>query len=130
MITWTSQLETGTAFVDADHKQLIAQLNALHDALQRGEGKDRLVEMIVFLNRYAREHFAREEEHMQQVGCAAYADNCRAHDAFVVKLERWITQLKTAGSSTTLLLEVHREACAWIQGHIVGIDCKLRGCRS
>jgi hemerythrin len=128
MITWSDKLETGHAMVDNDHKQLIGQLNTLSDSLRKGEGNDRLIEMIVFLNHYAREHFAREEEHMQRVGCPAYAENCRAHDQFVAKLEAWITRLKSAGASTTLLLEVHREACAWIQNHIVGVDCKLRGC--
>jgi hemerythrin len=86
------------------------------------------VEMIVFLNRYAREHFAREEAHMQTVRCPAYDENCRAHDQFVNTLEGWIDRLRAAGASTSLLLEVHKEACAWIQSHILGVDCKLRGC--
>lgn len=130
MITWSDKLETGHAIVDNDHKQLVTQLNALSDSLKSGVGSERLVEMIVFLNHYAREHFAREEAHMQRVGCPAYTDNCRAHDQFVSKLEAWIARLKSAGASTSLVLEVHREACAWIQNHIVGVDCKLRGCRA
>ncbi|HVU34387.1 MAG TPA: hemerythrin family protein [Opitutaceae bacterium] len=129
MITWSPSLATGHPVVDNDHKQLIAQLNALSDALHRGEGKEQITGMIVFLSSYAREHFAREEAHMQKVGCPAHAENCRAHDQFVAKLEAWIARLRAAGSSTSLVLEVHREASAWIQSHIVGVDCKLRGCR-
>ncbi len=128
MIAWSPALETGHPIVDNDHKQLIAQLNALSDALHQGAGKESLVEMIVFLNRYARDHFAREEAHMQRIGCPAYQENCRSHDQFVAKLEGWVARLNSGGASTSLVLEVYREASGWIQSHIVGVDCKLRGC--
>lgn len=130
MISWNTSLETGHAMVDNDHKQLIAQLNALSDALHRGEGRDQITGMIVFLNSYAREHFAREEAHMQRVGCSAFEENRRAHGQFVAKLDGWVEKLRAAGASTSLVLEVHREASAWIRNHIIGCDCKLRGCRA
>lgn len=130
MINWSPALETGHAFVDNDHKNLISQLNALSEAMHRGEAKERINDMILFLSKYARDHFAREEAHMQRIGCPAYAENCRAHDQFVAKLETWIAKMQQAGASTSLVLDVHREASAWIQSHIVGIDCKLRGCRA
>ncbi|HVU25463.1 MAG TPA: hemerythrin family protein [Opitutus sp.] len=130
MISWTPALETGHPVVDQDHKQLVAQLNALSDALAQGEGKERIVQMITFLGSYAHDHFAREETHMQRVGCPAYAENCRAHAQFEARLGEWLKRLATAGASTSLVLDVHREASAWIKAHIVGIDCKLRGCRA
>jgi hemerythrin len=130
MITWGPKFETGHAIVDNDHKSLVAQLNALSEALHRGEGKDRLTEMIVFLNSYARDHFAREEDHMKKVLCPAYEENCQAHDQFVLKLDNWVKRLNATGASTSLVLEVHREACAWIQNHMAGVDCKLRGCQT
>lgn len=129
MITWSPKFETGHAIVDNDHKKLVGQLNALSEALHRGEGKEKLLEMISFLNSYARDHFTREEEHMKRVGCAAYQENCDAHDHFVLKLDNWVSRLNASGVSTSLVLEVHREACAWIQNHMAGVDCKLRGCR-
>ena len=121
-------METGHVSVDSDHKHLIDQLNALSDALHRGEGKDQITGMIVFLNSYARDHFAREEAHMKRVGCSAYEENIRAHNAFVAKLDGWVARLKAAGVTTSLVLEVHRESSAWIRNHILACDCKLRGC--
>jgi len=130
MIPWNNTLETGHAVVDNDHKQLVEQLNQLSEALMNGAGKDRITDMIVFLNSYAREHFAREETHMQRVKCPAYAENCRAHAQFAAKLDGWVARLQSSGATTALVIEIHREACAWIKSHIVGIDCKLRGCRA
>ena len=102
----------------------------MSEALHRGEGREQITGMIVFLNSYAREHFAREEAHMDRVGCLAAAENRRAHDQFVAKLDGWVDRLRTAGVSTGLVLEVHREASGWIRQHILACDCKLRGCRA
>lgn len=129
MIKWSPALETGHPVVDSDHKQLIDKLNELSDALHRGEGRENITQMLMFLRSYAREHFAREEEHMQRVACPAHDENCKAHDQFMAKLDGWVNRLQTAGVSTALVLQVHGEASAWIRSHIVGIDCKLRGCR-
>lgn len=130
MMIWNRSLETGHATIDDDHRNLVDQLNKLSGALARGEGKERILGMILFLNHYAREHFAREEVHMQRVGCPAAAENCRAHAQFVAKLDTWVGQLQSSDVSTPLVLEVHREMCTWIKNHIVGVDCKLRGCRA
>ena len=128
MITWTSSLETGHAVVDYDHKRLVEQLNQLSEALQRGEGQDRIAQMIEFLQRYAREHFAREELYMERVGCPAFRENCRAHSQFLTQVEDWINRLKATDAHAPLAIEIHREACAWFKAHVGGVDCKLRGC--
>jgi hemerythrin len=127
MIPWTSALETGHPQIDDDHQKLIASLNELDAALKKGAGKDQVVQLIAFLNSYAREHFAREETHMARVRCPSAAANQQAHREFVAKLDGWLGKLQT-GSSLSLMLEVHRETSRWIQAHIVSVDCKLRGC--
>lgn len=120
---------TGHAVVDADHKQLIDSLNQLEDALREGAGKEHIAGLLDFLNRYTREHFAREEAHMKQVACPSYAENCREHALLISRLDGWLTRLEQ-GSSISLVLEVHREIASWIRGHILKTDCKLRGCRT
>jgi hemerythrin-like metal-binding protein len=127
MIQWNSTLETGHALVDQDHKQLVASLNELEAALKQGAGQEQIEKIIAFLNRYTREHFIREEMHMQRVACPAYAENCKEHRAFVAKLDEWVAKLQY-GASTTLVLDVYRETANWIRGHILRVDCKLRGC--
>jgi hemerythrin-like metal-binding protein len=128
MIPWTPALETGHPVIDDDHKKLIASLNELDAALQKGAGKEQVVPLITFLNRYTREHFLREEAHMARVQCPAATANIKAHRDFVAKLDDWVTRLNT-GPSLMLVLEVHRETSNWIRAHILSVDCKLRGCR-
>ena len=126
MITWNSRLETGNAVVDNDHKALINQINALDAALKAGTAKEELGPMIGFLDKYVRAHFAREEGIMRTVKCPASGQNCVAHLALVGKLDGWVIRLKTGGATTSLVLEIYREASAWLQQHIVKVDCQLR----
>jgi hemerythrin len=126
MITWNSHLETGNAVVDNDHKALINQINALDAALKAGTAKEELGPMIGFLDKYVRAHFAREEGIMRTVKCPASGQNCVAHLALVRKLDGWVIRLKTGGATTSLVLEIYREASAWLQQHIVKVDCQLR----
>jgi hemerythrin len=128
MINWQPTLETGIPVVDRDHRALIDQINGLSDALHAGVAKEKLADALVFLNRYVREHFQREENIMQIARCPAHRENCAAHAALTSKLDAWVARLQTGGATTSLVLEVHRDCSAWIQAHIVRIDCKLRDC--
>ena len=121
-------METGFAAVDNDHRALIDQINALGEALHKGAGKEQLASMIAFLNTYVREHFSREEHVMQLAKCPATGQNCSAHKALLVKLDAWVRRLQTSGATTSLVLEINREASAWIQQHIINVDCQLRSC--
>lgn len=129
MIQWNDSLMTGHALVDNDHRQLINTLNELETALQNGAAKEQIGNIIAFLNKYAREHFTREEAHMIKVRCPAHAENCRAHAEFVAKLDGWVAKLNN-GASTTLVLEVYRETSNWIRSHILKTDCQLRNCKA
>jgi len=129
MIIWNSSLETGNPVVDNDHKALIAQINSLEEALKLGTAKEQLAQMIGFLNKYVRAHFAREEAIMQTVKCPSSGQNCTAHRALISKLDGWVDRLNTAGATTSLVLEIYRESAAWLRQHIVSVDCQLRGCK-
>jgi hemerythrin len=129
MIQWNDTLATGHDFVDNDHRKLIDSLNELETALKEGAGKETIAKILDFLNTYTREHFAREETHMQRVACPAYAENCREHALLISRLDSWLERLEQ-GTSISLVLEVHREIANWIRGHILKTDCKLRGCKT
>ena len=128
MITWNASLETGNTVVDNDHKVLIKQINLLGDALKAGTAKDQLATMIAFLNKYTREHFAREEQIMKDVKCPTTGQNCTAYKLLVAKLDGWVAKLNAGGASTSLVLEIYKESSEWLRSHIVGIDSPLKRC--
>ncbi len=128
MSHWNAHFETGHLSIDAEHREFLRQLDALKEAIDAGAGREKVVELIVVLQRYVLGHFAREEAHMRRVGCPAHDANCAAHREFALKFDRWLELLTYGGTPVSLLLEVHRESLAWINHHILKVDCALRGC--
>lgn len=128
MSHWNAHFETGHLSIDAEHREFLRQLAAVKAAIDAGAGREKVVELIVVLQRYVLGHFAREEAHMLRVGCPAHEANCAAHREFALKFDRWLELLTYGGTPVSLLLEVHRESLAWINHHILKVDCALRGC--
>lgn len=128
MTQWNPQFETGHAVIDAEHREFLRQLALLKATIDAGAGREKVVEFIVILQRYVLGHFAREEAHMLRVGCPAHERNCAAHREFALKFDHWLELLTYAGTPVSLLLEVHRESLAWINHHILKVDCALHAC--
>ncbi|MGI9132959.1 MAG: bacteriohemerythrin, partial [Rhodoferax sp.] len=68
VITWTQSLETGNPDIDNDHRNLIAKIDTMLDAIAKGRTNDALADTVEELIRYTHEHFAREEAEMQRIG--------------------------------------------------------------
>ena len=125
MIQWTPLFETGHADIEHDHRRIIEALNDLEAAIIQGEAASRLLELLRFLETYAREHFQREERLMIDLRCRQYGSNCRAHRQLEEKLDEW--KKRSEGEITVpLILEIHRAINEWVPGHILRIDCQLR----
>ena len=129
MTDWNTRFETGHAQIDDEHREFLRKLTSLRQALDAGAGRERIVELIMILQKYVLGHFAREEALMIRVKCRVMEANKTAHREFAHKLEGLLVLLSSSGSSLTLLSDVHREAFAWIEDHILNCDCQLRNGR-
>lgn len=128
MTNWNSRFATGHAQIDSEHREFLLKLSSLRQAIDAGAGRERIVELILTLQKYVLGHFAREEAIMHRFKCRAAEENKTAHREFITKLEGWLVLLSSSGSSITLLSDVHREAFTWIENHILNCDCQLRNC--
>lgn len=81
-IEWSSELETGIAIIDRDHKVLVELLNQLHEVTQPNAPRDEGIvgSILAALVDYTDYHFAREER-LQEVSGYPSAD--RHHDVHV-----------------------------------------------
>ncbi len=129
MLEWNSKLETGHPAVDEDHQQFIRILHALEVATAADGQRAHIREWITALYHYAIEHFAREEAYMGRVQCPAFERNRRAHREFLDKVVSWMQMIHGGVSPESLASVIHRESSAWIESHILSVDCQLRGCR-
>jgi hemerythrin-like metal-binding protein len=128
MIEWNDNLKTGHPGVDADHCGLISLINAMERDLQNRTAANTIRETIFHLRDYVKSHFEREETHMLEVGCPAYARNRAEHLRFAQRLDGWTQRLDTEGPSLSLAFDVYHSTSNWFSAHIPGTDCELRGC--
>ena len=121
-------LETGHPAIDLDHRIILSQLAHLKEALDKGLGREKAVDLIRALQRYTAGHFAREEVHMVRVKCPATERNIAAHREFTNRVEGWLTLLSISSTPVSMLRDIHKDATDWVTAHICGVDCGLRGC--
>ena len=128
LIEWTDRYSTGFEEVDNQHKEIIKQLNKLHEAITSGQGKAVITDIINFAGQYATKHFAFEESCMDKYQCPVAKQNKDAHDKFVRRFGEIQKKLSSSEVDTTTVLEVYRELRDWIHSHILKIDTNLRAC--
>ena len=126
--SWNDDYETGHPSVDAEHRELMRQLEELKVAVDSGAGREHVTDLLVILQRYAHGHFAREEAHMVRVKCPAHGANCAAHKEFSDRLDCWLELLTHGATPLSLVRDVQSESMSWIRRHILKIDCQLRHC--
>lgn len=128
MLTWKSEFDTGVAEVDHDHKRLVEGLNKLEELITSGKGSESIPAVLAFLERYAGEHFAREETCMHRMRCPTAEANQAAHAQFLRTFAEAKAKLEKPGASALIANRVHGELVEWIKNHIMKIDMGLRRC--
>ncbi len=59
IMSWTDAYSVGVAEIDKQHKKLIDLINALHDAMSKGQAKAVIGKVLGELISYCASHFAR-----------------------------------------------------------------------
>lgn len=116
-IEWSPDLDLPHAGINAQHKSLLAALNALADAVSRENDSDP-TETLVFLTHYTEEHFRDEEALMVGSDFAGYDAHREEHNALFRAVEGRV-QAFLAGGDAGELLDFLRD---WFIGHICGCD--------
>jgi hemerythrin-like metal-binding protein len=120
---WNPKLSVNVQVIDDDHKQLLALINGLDDAIHSQHGSDVLGSLLDNLVAYTQYHFAHEEDLFIRTG---YKDAAR-HKAQHVFLTEQLLELQQRHHSgqPVLTLDVMVFLKDWLYGHILGSDTRL-----
>lgn len=121
-VTWNDSWVVGVQEIDAQHKHLVALLNQLHEAMQLGQGKDVMKNILGGLIQYTKAHFAAEERLMQQSKYPDLVAHKREHAALTDKVLTF--QKDFEAGRIGMGVEVMQFLGSWLQGHIRGTDKK------
>ncbi len=121
---WTSDLETGNAIIDGEHKKLIQAADDLVEACAQGKGRQVVNDAVEFLLNYTKTHFAHEEELQQKYKFPAYPAHRTWHQSYVREMENVSKVLKAEGPTISIVAEVNTRVSELIT-HIRTMDAKL-----
>lgn len=122
---WTSDLETGNAIIDTEHKQLITAINDLMDACSKGAGRAEIEKTTNFLADYTAKHFAHEEQLQKQYGYPDAVNHKKYHEDFKKVVADLVGQLQKDGPTIALVGKVNSSIAGWLLNHIKREDVKV-----
>ncbi len=123
LITWKPGLETGHAKIDEQHRALVEAFNALHTAMQQGEGKAELGRRLGLLKDGAVDHFHMEEELMDRFGYPGVIEHKGIHGGLVSQVEELC--LRFEEDRTDLTPPVMDFLKGWLIDHFQDEDVQL-----
>jgi len=122
---WNQTLEVGIGQIDGDHRTLVGALNRLHEALDRGDVKEEVEKVLIFLRNYTVTHFEREESLMVEHHYPGLAGHFAAHAALVMQVSDFLSDFRTGKAVLTDDMLSFLES--WLLDHILGLDKELGG---
>jgi len=125
-IVFKEEQSVGVKEIDDQHRQFIAILNELADAINNNKAKETLAHIFDELGSYAEFHFATEEKYFDMFNYAEAEEHKIKHK----ELSNKIAELKSkmAGNQISLSFELVDFMEDWLVDHLANIDQKYVQC--
>jgi len=123
-IQWGDPFITGHSLVDHQHQALFEAINQFDEALASSAAPGKVDEMLAFLDRYVREHFATEEFLMVRAGFPPLDLHRAEHDRLLLRV-KFIRDLREQDPSLVPPEGLSKFLGDWLQNHILIWDMAL-----
>jgi hemerythrin-like metal-binding protein len=122
LIEWSDTLSVGIQTIDEQHKQLVAIINELHDAMMARQSREVLGTTFDRLVAYTEYHFGEEAKLFEKHGYAETREHLAAHDALTGRVRELNAEFKEGNAAISMeLMDFLRD---WLRNHIIGTDKK------
>lgn len=124
---FTDEYLTGIELIDVEHKELfriVDKANRLVKSYDNVSGFDNIIGILNELKEYTKEHFADEEEYMEDIHYEGLEAQKRAHEAFIDKLNN-IDIEQIDENPQEYLQELLEFLLGWLINHILYTDKKI-----
>ena len=124
---WSDDLATGVMEIDDQHKEIFVRFDRLFTACRDGRGKEEVLQLIVFLEEYIKEHFAAEEKLQRRHAYPDYASHKSQHARFIAEVARLAAAFKDEGATLPLVIMTNQTLASWLVQHIAKTDMEFAG---
>lgn len=108
-------------FMNHDHAEAVELVNELHTALENAEDVD-IDDQLDRLYLHNAEHFAREEQHMQEYGFPPYPVHKGEHDRVLAEMYALISDWKNDRDKNALSNYLQHTFIDWFNNHLMSMD--------
>jgi hemerythrin len=120
LINWSEAFEVGIPEVDEQHKKLVAIVNALHEAMRKGQAREILGKALDEVVDYTVYHFATEERLFAEKEYPRAVAHKHLHDELTATAKK--LRADVASGKSVISHEVMRFLRDWLQQHILSED--------
>lgn len=124
LIAWSDEYLIGIEELDYEHRDLINQLNELHEELAHQDEKEKIEECLREIHVRVMSHFALEEHFMLENNFKNYTAHKEEHDDFLAVIadliDRFLTDPELSYGD-----ELEEQLQHWIVNHILTSDQEL-----
>ena len=121
LFVWDEKYSVNVKQIDDQHKKLVSYINELDEAINVGEGKEVLEDLLRDLIDYTHTHFATEEKLMIDYGYPGYEKHKKEHD----DLTRRVSNMQKKffeDDSIAVKLHAMKFLRDWLSNHLLGTD--------
>jgi len=123
-ITWDDSFSVHNGDIDEQHKQWIAIINDLYDAMDSDEGISRsvIIQALKAVDHYTRFHFEDEEAFMRSVNYPEYEAHKKLHESLLKVVEKYMDDIEHDRVNIDEVMDVLTK---WFPNHILKEDIKF-----
>lgn len=117
---WKEDWSVGHPILDDDHRTLVALIRVL--GTDAAKADDRVASVVLMrLLQYAREHFEREEAHMERIGHPGLAAHRVLHEAMLSEVAEAAAN-RSEFASANMGSSLYQHLVRWLTQHIMVHD--------
>ncbi|MGH2271304.1 bacteriohemerythrin [Anaerohalosphaeraceae bacterium U12dextr] len=119
-IQWQDSFSVGVPAMDIQHKQLVAMVNQLYEAMRTSKGDAVVQTILPSLVQYTKTHFNSEEKLMHEAGYPDIAAHQALHHKLAMQVGDLMDKIKSGKMVPTVSVATFLKD--WLVNHIQGQD--------
>ncbi len=120
---WTTQYSVNNELLDVQHRMLFTIINDLNTYIIKGQGVEKVEEILNKMSAYATLHFRTEEDLLIKSNYTEYKKHKASHDNFKKQIFKSTKEIIDNKNEETVV-EIHRFLVNWLSSHILDEDVK------
>jgi hemerythrin len=125
LFPWRDEYSMKVPSIDVQHHKLVDMLNALHDGMMAGTGREKLGSLLGGLIDYTASHFAHEEEYFELYQYPDAKKHTQEHRDLTKQVLAFKEKFESGRANLTMELMMFLKN--WLIQHILGSDKAYSG---